>query len=336
MGGNALSPGKVRRHSKDEYTTKSSLVLKKLKEEFPMVEIPPHIRNKESFGDLDVVVAGEVELFSDKTMREMFGCSEIVRNGNVISFDFQELQVDLIFVPKHIFKISVSYFSWGDCSNLIGRVARHLHKDLKFGSDGLSFVVSDPKTNHKIDTIYLSQDMHFILLFLGFGPEWLDGFDTEEQVFKYIMDCEFFDPTTFFLHNRNHVDRVRDRKRRMYRAAVDYFVTHSGLTGEEMYVGRPEERETEEYIDSWFSFFLSEKNDILLEHERNVKLRSLYDGNIISSEFSVSGKELGELIRKLKKYANENNLEDWMLKISSDQESLKLLMHVMYRNIQES
>lgn len=322
MGGSALSFAKVRRHDREEFLQKLDQVVLVLAEMFQYFEVPKWIRNKQSFGDLDIVVVGESSQVSNETLIQRFCCQEIVRNGPVISFDYNELQVDLILVDSKVFRSSVDYYSWGDCGNLIGRIARHVHRDLKFGHDGLSFVLRDETNNHIIQTIPLTNNIGITLQILGFGPEWFDGFDGEEDVFQYVMDSDYFDPTIFFLHNRNHVDRVRDRKRKMYNSAIKYFTQKSGMVGDEPYVGRPCQQFTFEYLCDWFHWLPETVVDLRQTHERNKRIRKLFNGTLLSQEFFVSGPDLGDLIRGFKKYVEQHSLDDWLLRFENNPTAL--------------
>ena len=53
--------------------------------------------SKESFGDVDIVYSTtDDEPFSVESLQQEFNPSRVVRNGEVTSFDYKELQVDLI------------------------------------------------------------------------------------------------------------------------------------------------------------------------------------------------------------------------------------------------
>lgn len=99
MGGSALKNTQTRRYELDEYLRIANLVTVKLSSlvNVHRVNVIPHIRDKQTFGDLDVLYTtwSDVAVRRDAIQR-MFSPNEIVKNGDVISFNVEELQVDAI------------------------------------------------------------------------------------------------------------------------------------------------------------------------------------------------------------------------------------------------
>jgi hypothetical protein len=89
----------TRRYQRDEFEVITVELKKTLSLFFKKVEMPLFYKNKESFGDADLLVAG---LYSQqnihKIIKDSFAPNEIFTNGNCISFDYKELQVDLIHI----------------------------------------------------------------------------------------------------------------------------------------------------------------------------------------------------------------------------------------------
>lgn len=202
MGGSALKNVVTRRFSSDEYFATLETLRPILTNNFLRWDVVPSFRQKESFGDMDIVVQQHPRDFTDDQLKEIFGCGEIVRNGNVVSLDFNELQIDLIFHwAASDYNCALSYFSWGDCSNLMGRIARHIHPGLKLGHDGLSFRVMSPDSPTEVlDEIVITKIFGDAIRFIGFDAfRWCQGFDTQEEMFEFIMSGEYFEPTVYFL-----------------------------------------------------------------------------------------------------------------------------------------
>lgn len=124
MGGNAIKTS--RRHSAAEYHEKVKLLLLQLTNLFTQTGskyesyfVAPAVQNKESFGDVDIIYTttsdspfsiGDIikDFFSTG---EDFSPEKIFHNGEVISFDFKSLQVDLIHVKKSYREYAECYFS---------------------------------------------------------------------------------------------------------------------------------------------------------------------------------------------------------------------------------
>lgn len=189
--------------------------------------VAPAIRQKESHGDIDIVigvdrgVSGKRD-YKDVMWRnskvpttEQFTTAEyLVRlsgyvphvNSNTISFPYNGFQVDLTFIPLEDYYSSINYNSWGDCSNLMGRV---FHKmGLHYGHIGLSFWIRQgmfdnditwSDNDHIYEKVILTKDMKTICEIGGFDYDrWRDGFDTNEEVYQFIADSKYFRKELFY------------------------------------------------------------------------------------------------------------------------------------------
>jgi hypothetical protein len=193
--------------------------------------VVPHVRNKESFGDLDVIISmpRDDEMYNDLIMNS--GEYKYVKNGPVTSYvhstcvidsdglpQWSLFQVDFIFVSEAGFKTMCNYHGYGDIGNFIGRLANGM--GLKYGHTGLSYV-------YKIDTyvvveITLSTSLQDILEFFGLSySKYCAGFDSMEDVYEYIMASPYFHPSMFDLDMRSYEGRVRDQKRPTYNRFIE-------------------------------------------------------------------------------------------------------------------
>jgi hypothetical protein len=156
------------------------------------VSVAPSIRNKETHGDLDIIIGQ----FSDPNIHMLwkgekdFGKyleSEFQykphKNSNVYSFPYQGFQVDVTFHPMNDFYMARDYSSWGDLGNIMGRV---FHKmGLHFGHSGLSFWIRQglfdanvqwSDSDHIYDKVVLTNQMKQICDIGGFDYiRWWDG-----------------------------------------------------------------------------------------------------------------------------------------------------------------
>ena len=126
MGGNALKNTKTRRYNKDEYLSVANYVVTNLlTNELTIVDVAPieSYREKETFGDLDVLYSTIDDLcITIDQIKKLFSPNQIVKNGDVISFDYKELQVDLILSKKDVYEYAFNYFLGSDLGNLIGKL----------------------------------------------------------------------------------------------------------------------------------------------------------------------------------------------------------------------
>jgi len=231
MGGNALK-GLTKRLTREDYAVCEKTIRDLFQEKLglPTICIPSY-KEKEDFGDLDLIVnldflrqrqtkEEEVFDFVENFVARHFYSRQQVVNTNILSFEYRKtpkdemgFQVDLIAFPAEEIKTAVAYYSYNDLGNLIGRVTESM--GLKYGHDGLSFrffLNDDYQT-----TIVVSRDTDEILSFLGYNPErFKKGFNNLDEIFSYVKSSPYFHKDYYLLEKRNHKSRVRDKKRKTY------------------------------------------------------------------------------------------------------------------------
>lgn len=183
-------------------------------------------RTKESFGDLDILVERSQYDIAEM-ITQLYKPNQIVKNGNVWSFDYKQFQIDLIIVEPDLFDCAVDYHAWNDLGNFIGRIAHKL--GFKYGSTGLYLPMRDGDT-HMFANILVSSNTERILEFLGYNPAvFFVGFDTMYQVFEFASSTPYFNKHIFDEENRSHKSRVRDAKRKSYHDYVVWMNCTDGL-----------------------------------------------------------------------------------------------------------
>ncbi|PNG50189.1 MULTISPECIES: hypothetical protein [unclassified Variovorax] len=246
MGGNALNGIRhTRRFSAAEYHPLVSDVLGRVQTIVGpnrRAAVIPAYRAKESFGDMDVLVEvtdGSAFDFRHSLARA-FGIDYLVSDGSPVnqldapveaevavrtvaqlaasgktySFAFNELQVDILPTSPLAFDTSLSYYGYNDCGNLLGRVVHSF--GMKLGHLGLLYPFKSG--THEFTELLVERDWRTILPAFGWQYEtWAAGFDTLEDIFRFVASTPFFNPDIFQLHNRNAKSRVRDRKRTSYK-----------------------------------------------------------------------------------------------------------------------
>lgn len=309
MGGRALKNCTTRRYQAEEYFKLVDEVSQKFAAHFGRNIWPiAAYKSKESFGDMDVLIESE-GLPPDWVQQtvKLFGSKEYVKNGNVLSLEYKEFQIDFIVTPLRELDPSLSYFAFNDLGNLIGRVAHAM--GLKLGHDGLSF-------NWRVDTyqfrnIVLLTDWEDILLVLGYSYErYARGFDTLEDIFKFVVSSPFFNKDIYLLHNRNHTSRVRDAKRRTYMEFLKWIEDPDNLPQPWNYCKKEDKKDWLPYLFAEIKGFEETYNAVQAEWDQAVELKRRFNGELVKQWTGTDGRELGLFMKWLKQECGESLLRD--------------------------
>jgi len=301
------------------------------------IKIIEAYKNKPSFGDMDILVDLE-----DKTQVEVknellaiFNPLEYHSNGNIFSIVYgyrgRRFQIDFILTESHLMDISFCYFSYNDLGNLLGRLTKKL--GIKLGHQGLFYI-------HRNDTevyeVLLSTNWFDALELLEVSSEqYRNGFNELEDIFKFVASSPYFSPDIFLLHNRNYSSRIRDAKRKTYRAFLEWCETYTGPSYEYGSAKDAGGYGNENNIDPLFMENVHLKFPFLVKEieviEQEIKKRELWksvvNGHNIGRITGLFGKELGGFMTflKTKEYLLEM-IKDGLL---SDDVVLELLQKYM-------
>ena len=138
MGGNALKNCTTTRLNAPEYNTLVARVINDIQEELKASEYTRRVRaitayaTKEDFGDADILI-DSFSLPGDwiDRLAARWNSKEVVPNGDVVSFEVDEFQVDVIKAKPVEYEFAYSYFAYNDLGNLVGRMAKKF--GLKYG-----------------------------------------------------------------------------------------------------------------------------------------------------------------------------------------------------------
>ena len=297
IGGNIFKKDhKVLRLSKKEYLSyckEISDILEKLcVSPFKIVDA---YKNKDSFGDMDIVLTKDESSF--KAIKDFVKENNYPSNlnGDVFSFLFKNFQIDLIRVPKESFKYSCNYFAWNDLGNIIGRMAKSL--GFKHGHNGLFYVQRYGDVVLKEHLLSLNYLDILKILKLDYGV-FRCGFVDLKDIFIFATNSPYFHKDKFKLENLNNTNRVRDRKRQTYNLFLKFIeqFPDSNLT-----------LSATEKLSFVIKLFPNLKNDIE-ECENNylniLKIKKITNATLIMEITGLkSGKELGNFIT----YFHNNN-----------------------------
>jgi hypothetical protein len=323
MGGNALNKTPTRRYLADEYfdlIPKIKDVLLKNRRFTCYLEVIPSYKNKKSFGDIDILYTthGDIPL-NVSDIEEMFNPNEIVRNSSVISFDFEEIQVDLIHSARKEYAYALNYMSWNDCGNLVGKLAHQL--GLKHGHKGLSLPMRDG--NNKFGEIILTMDHELTLKFLGLDVDVFEsGFDELEDIFNFISSSKYYNPDLYKLENLNSIAKIRDRKRETYKKFLEYGERYTGEVSEKI-------TDKDSFLPHILYYFFkwNEHKEIMDSMISNRAYKEKFNGEIVSSLTGYIGKELGDFMvfiryknyfsHSMVLYLKQNKINDKILEYKS-------------------
>ena len=323
MGGNALKNTFTRRHTRDEYFVKETEVFDKLIKNTNVLPMRiPAYHTKESFGDMDILYTDRSAL-TELDVRRIFKPNEIYKNGSVISFDYQEIQVDLIYSPEESADYAQSYFSYNDLGNFIGRLAKKF--DLKHGHDGLWLPVKDG--DYGITDICVSKNPIETLEFLGLDVGmFIQGFDTLEDIFKYVATSPVFNPSIYLFENVNAVSRIRDKKRASYNALLKWCADNDATLPKNPAIERWEGRQR--VFDYFGDRVREEYTKALAKVAFNRAVKEKFNGDIVSQLTLKTHGELGDLMKRLKNHPyfshanlfteSNQNICEMIRKVASD------------------
>ncbi len=258
-------------------------------------DIPMSVREKESHGDIDILIEGDGVEALRKEIEAVYNVVGVISNPSgynlLVEIGGKKVQVDLNKVKWGEFEFAYNYFSWNDLGNLIGRIAHR--QGLKFGHNGLWYVYRNG--DRVLGEILLSKDYLKALDYLGFDvATYNNGFNTFEQMFEWVKNSKYFEPCAFPLEHRNHQARMRDAKRKTYQA----FLRYINFDGE--WYASDKAKWLEKHIKAFpvLGEEISRMDEVL---RLNNEYKSKVNGHIVSALTGLEGKELGALMSIVKR-----------------------------------
>jgi hypothetical protein len=212
--------------------------------------------------------------------------------------------VDIIPQPLRNWETAKVFFDWDPTGNLMGKIA---HKfGLKYGFQGLVYPFRSA-SGRQVKDIKVSTDNREIFKFLGFNYDrYLEGFDTLEDIFEWIISSEFFNPVHFQMENLSAIDRKRNKKRATFQEFLTYVGSHSELStwDKEKFVFMKDKDTYHELIETEFPETNLKKviKTLKLQDEKVILAGKLFNGRFVMEVTGLQGKELGQIISKWKDY----------------------------------
>jgi len=304
MGGRALKNTFTRRYTKEEFDSVSKELVETLELTFNRAATPLFYHNKETFGDIDIIVdmgdkrnRGDVQYggaFVRTYIEKTFKPNEIFHNGNCYSFDYKEVQVDFMCVPSEDYDSNYHYLAFNDLGNYIGRIAHRL--GLKYGQEGLWY--NHYLRGQNLGKVMISKDYREIFEFLDLDySRWLEGFDELEDTFKFVTTSKYFDTDMFQLDSLNRINRERNIKRASYMSFLDWINTEYDYTE-----GDKLEGNIEKYIEKAFpeSNFKLKLRNIEYKEAKKALANAKFNGSMVMNKYGLEGKEIGMALKDFK------------------------------------
>ena len=184
--------------------------------------------------------------------------------------------------------------------------------NLSYGWEGLYYKYRNFNGINS-NNILLSKDPKKIFDFGGYDYEkYLNGFDTLEDIFKFVIDSKYFDAEMFQFKNLNQIDKKRNRKRASYKIFLEY-LEKNDIRNQYLF-----DHTKENYIPLIDKFFpeanlITEMDKLKQIDEINRSINEKFNGKIVMEWLpELQGKELGAAITKFKKVLDDK-YEDFIL-----------------------
>lgn len=345
MGGNALKHLGAERLPAAEALRIGALIVERLRERLPeghahRAALIPAYRSKPDYGDIDLLVSSA--LFQYHRVEEIAADLgrlspphdplPFVRNGPVLSLGVplpagSVFQVDLIAVAEESFEFALGYFAYNDLGNLIGRVAHRM--GLKFGHDGLWLPIREGDRLYR--TLLVTQHFPSALAVLGFGHQrWLAGFETLEDIYRYVGESERFARHLYPLEHRSHRARVRDAKRSTYSGFLHWLEAHPEIPDRMSYPARASCAQ-DWALQSVFDAFPDMALAYLCaqgELERDKRLRRRFNGELVQWITGLMGRDLGAVMARIRSaYPSQPDFREAVLAMSDAELEAMILRH---------
>ncbi|CUI07479.1 hypothetical protein BN2497_9735 [Janthinobacterium sp. CG23_2] len=334
MGGNAMKHVGVTRQSAADYAAITAAAIDTLRALFPAIRCQPILAygRKETFGDSDILIES-THLPPDwiEQVKAVFAPQDLIVNGDVVSFDFRAMQIDLITTPADEMEFAASYYAFNDLGNLMGRIAHKM--GLKYGHDGLWKLLRD--NDQVFAEILITRDVARTFALLGYDhARYLQGFETLDDVFEFAASTPYFHRQIYLLDNRNAASRVRDAKRPSYTAFLAWIADKPELdryTWSAWDGGRSSPERDAERADWERRIF----NDIFLEarprylkaideHDTHKRAKLVWNGTLVAAHTGYQGRELGEFMAACRANFMDAphdaalSFEQWVLTLAPD------------------
>jgi len=312
MGGKALNKYGVttERKNTEEFQRIGREIQARLHLDFDIeTEIVICYHTKADHGDLDLLIKIDGGIHNSgidfkSYIGDIFNPQAIHNNGGVYSFDYQNFQIDFIPIKESKWETAKVYYSYDPLGNIMGKT---FHKfGLSYGWDGLFYKFRN-FNGRLAQNILLSNDAEKIFTFGDYDYyRYLQGFETLEDIFKFAIECSFFDTEIFQMDNLKSIDKKRNRKRGSYHVFLKY------LKDNNINIRYEFEKNKDVYLVMINEYFpeaklLKKLSELQRIDTQNKVISQKFNGDIVMSWLpDLQGKELGQAMSKFKTALGED------------------------------
>ena len=318
MGGNALKNVITVRKNKNEYDNIKTYILNE-SSKYIICENVIELPNKESFGDLDILYINNPEINIRELVIKLFNPNEIVINGDVMSFDYDNFQIDFIKCKsKENLEMAKFYFSNGDMGSIIGRIINYY--GLKFGNSGLWLnLIEDTFSNENninatkiFGRIDLTNKPMEICKFLNLDyNKWFNGFKDKKEIFDWIISCKYYKREIFFSLNYEH------RQRMYIRPFYKEFLEYINVSVHDIIKVNSFDSEIKINIQNEVIKYFAKEDELqkIIELNKLHEIRkNKFNGKILI-DLGIKDKKIGKIISEFKIFINNKynkSFEEWI------------------------
>ncbi|KAF2269578.1 hypothetical protein CC78DRAFT_529314 [Lojkania enalia] len=329
MGGQAFakagpngSPLNVPRMPLETYEKMAAVVKTELEHIFRHVDFPREAPGKHDFGDIDVLVEGSIGPWTHQSIKEAIGGLYHLNHGGTHTYavphpDITEayVQVDVEISPGNDTSAGPELFEWtmfmksdSDLMQIIGICHRSL--GLTCNDKGFHVRVEQLEPyNKQKSLLFLTRDPDKAIAFYGLDVfKYKCGFETEDELFDWISQGQFFSRTMFRERTEKANDRQRLRKRPMYgRFIEEYMPAHpeAGTDGREW--------TREEVLGKALDTFQKHEQYHAMIKEHEIRENEMDLWRRIKEHLPLEGKSLGFALKGLKRWVDFKDGQPYIL-----------------------
>jgi hypothetical protein len=297
MGGHALKKVITVRKNKIEYNEIKDKVSNLLKSRGIIIDFIPELADKESFGDLDVLWSSShnQDIIMKDVVIELFSPKEIVINGDVISFDLVDFQIDMIKCKT--IEFAKFYFSYGDFGGLMGKITKKYN--MTFGHNGFFL-----ETNHH--SLLLTKDVNKFCKFISIDFEHWLSIKIKEDLFELIKTSRLYKPEFFSSGNHQHRKRIKNRP--LYIEFLKYIGVNEVEENDD---STDEDENKDKVLQEALDYFhkYEELESINKAIEKAKVIHDKFNGNMLK-EMGYNGIQIGAIIKKFK--SEHSDFDEWI------------------------
>ncbi|KAI4170039.1 MAG: hypothetical protein LQ348_007185 [Seirophora lacunosa] len=208
---------------------------------FDHVASPIEAPEKDSFGDIDIIVSQpKVTPFFPEHIISAIDAERIISSNPLYSFavpypglDGSHVQLDIQICQLENFEWEVFHKAHGDLWNLLGPSIRPF--GLMANDKGLHLRISEIEDfDRKRSLVFLTADPTAVLDFCRIDTHaYTQKFDSVDDMFEYACSSRFFRPEAYVRDDSRAKNRKRIAQRELYRRFVDIFMPRKSVTTQE-------------------------------------------------------------------------------------------------------